>query len=90
MKFVTSSKIIPMLFIFLFPINYVFGQTRTSGGEGYFMMGVQKINIKNLNTILQQYNYPALDENYTSIGGSGYGIVNNFVIGGEGHGLIGS
>jgi len=90
MKLFSYKKIFSFFFMFSVLINQAVGQTRTSGGEGYFMVGMQKLDVKELNTILQQHNYPVLDENYVSLGGGGYGIVNNFVIGGEGHGLIGS
>ncbi len=90
MKQFTLTKILFVIFLFFNLSNQAISQDKTSGGEGYFMIGMQKIDVKNLNTLLKQYNYPALDENYVSLGGGGYGIVNNFVIGGEGHGLIGS
>lgn len=88
MTFRFSITIFILFFSFFF--NQAISQTKTSGGEGYFMVGMQKIDVKNLNSLLRVYDYPVLDESYTSIGGGGYGLVNNFVIGGEGHGLIGS
>jgi len=90
MKYINVTKITLLAFLLFNFSNQAIGQTKISGGEGYFMVGMQRIDVKNLNNILKQNNYPSLDENYTSIGGGGYGIINNFVIGGEGHGIIGS
>lgn len=84
-----SLSIMFLIFFVIF-FNQAISQSKTSGGEGYFMVGMQKIDVKNLNSLLRLNNYPSLDESYTSVGGGGYGIVNNFVIGGEGHGLIGT
>ncbi len=84
-----SSISIVLIFLTL-SFNQVIGQSKKTGGEGYFMVGMQKIDVKNLNSLLRLYNYPVLDEYYTFIGGGGYGIINNFVIGGEGQGLIGT
>ncbi|MGB9665157.1 MAG: hypothetical protein ACPL25_09620 [Ignavibacteria bacterium] len=84
MKFFSLILVLPLLSTIFY--SQAISQSRTSGGEGYFMVGIQKIDVKNLNSLLRNNNYPVLNESYPSIGGGGYGIINNFVIGGEGHG----
>lgn len=88
-KSITFRIFLSIIFLSFFS-NQLISQTKTSGGEGYFMVGMQMMDIQDLNTILQVHNYPTLDKYYTAIGGGGYGFVNNYVIGGEGFGLIGN
>lgn len=65
-------------------------QQKSVGGIGYFSTGYQTIDIKDLNSKLKSLGYPEFDKSYTSIGGGGFGVINDFVIGGEGYGLISS
>ncbi|MGB9772167.1 MAG: hypothetical protein ACPLX7_09395 [Candidatus Kapaibacteriota bacterium] len=53
------------------------------------MPGIQILNISNLNSKLQDKNYPKLSSSFTSFGGGGHAFIANFVVGGEGHGLFG-
>ncbi len=52
------------------------------------MFGVQvgtgKINLTDLNSKLEASGYPSLNENYTTFGLEGCGIINKWLIGGEG------
>lgn len=60
------------------------------GGMGYFMFGTTQIKINELNKMLKDNGYPECEENLTSFGGGGHGIIKDkVIIGGEGHGLIG-
>lgn len=62
---------------------------KISGGVGYFMPGVSFLNINKLNTTLQNKGYPKFPSSFSSFGGAGQAYISNFIIGGEGHGLIG-
>ncbi len=59
------------------------------GGAGYFMPGIQILSIGDLNSKLESKQYPKLSTSFTSFGGGGHAIIYNFVVGGEGHGLVG-
>ena len=95
-KFQKSSGItflIITLFLFI-SANNAYSQElkhrgRMGGGRGYFMFGFNNLDIKNLNTALENKGYSKLSDNFLSFGGGGHGIINRFIIGGEGHGLIG-
>lgn len=84
-------KILTTLFL-IFTILSVNGisKDKKSGGMGFFATGYQMIDIKELNSRLKLFGLPQFDKSYVSLGGGGFGILNNFVIGGEGHGLVGS
>ncbi len=86
--FYSFHKIFLMILILSILYNEGISQSKKSGGMGYFATGYQTINIKDLNTKLRNFGLPEFDNNYVSLGGGGFGIVNNFIIGGEGHGLI--
>lgn len=62
---------------------------KISGGSGYFMPGVAFLDISNLNSSLESKGYPKFPSSFTSFGGAGQAFISNFIIGGEGHGLIG-
>jgi len=60
------------------------------GGMGYSMFGRSTIDIGDLNEKLESKGYTKLSDSFFSVGGGGYGIINNrVIIGGEGHGLLG-
>lgn len=63
---------------------------RIYGGMGYFMTGGQILSIGSLNKRLEAKGYPGFSSTFTSFGGGGHAIISNFIIGGEGHGVIGS
>lgn len=64
-------------------------RTTIHGGAGYFMPGIQILSIGDLNSKLESKQYPKLSSSFTSFGGGGHAIIYNFVVGGEGHGLVG-
>jgi hypothetical protein len=60
------------------------------GGMGYSMFGNATINIDDLNAELASKGYAKLSDSFFSVGGGGHGIVNSkWIIGGEGHTLLG-
>lgn len=78
-----------IMIITIFNVNGV-SQNKRSGGMGFFATGYQVIDINKLNSRLKLFGLPQFDKNYVTLGGGGFGILNNFVVGGEGHGLVGS
>jgi len=62
--------------------------TKESGGMGYFMFGGSIIDIKALNSRLEDKGYSKISDNFVSLGGGGHVIIDRVIIGGEGHGLI--
>lgn len=76
-----------VLIIFLFFIPYVVFSI--SGGGGYFIFGHNVLDIENFNTALKNNGYNTMSNNFVSFGGGGHAVINNLVIGGEGHGLTG-
>jgi hypothetical protein len=59
-----------------------------SGGQGYFGIGVQTVEIEELNERLLGLGYPEFDRTMLSIGGGGYAVRGRtLMIGGEGYGL---
>jgi hypothetical protein len=59
-----------------------------SGGSGFFMVGIQNMDLDELNFALTSNGYPDFHDNFFSLGGGGYGVRNRLVIGGEGHALL--
>jgi len=62
----------------------------TYGGMGYFQTGYAIFNHGNLNDLLKASGMPELENGSLSFGGGGHSIIHNFIIGGEGHGLVGN
>lgn len=60
------------------------------GGFGYFLGGYQTMDLSALNDAMMQKGYPELQNGSVSIGGGGYYLLRNWMIGGEGCGLPGS
>ena len=65
-------------------------QNPMDGGQGGFQIGVMTLDLADLNSTLSAANYPGFNEQFLTIGGSGYGVRGRWLIGGEGQGLIGS
>lgn len=66
------------------------GQEKSSknfGGVGFFTPGIHFTNTSGLNKSLSDYGIPGFSGTAYSFGGAGGGIMNNFYIGGEGHGM---
>jgi hypothetical protein len=59
-------------------------------GRGFFDVGYIGLDMDDLNASLEAADLPALDGSFFTLGGGGYGARGRFLIGGEGHGLIGS
>lgn len=54
------------------------------GGAGHFMLGSVFMNLNSVNAYMADNQLPSFSGNCFNIGGGGYGVINNFVIGGEG------
>lgn len=86
-----NIKNFSLLFIMTISIiGYSQESNKISGGIGYFMPGFSFSNISDLNNRLLDYGYPELSTGSLTLGGGGHFIYKNFVIGGEGHGMIGN
>jgi hypothetical protein len=57
-------------------------------GRGFFMAGVQAMDIGCLNSRLRANGYGDFSDTFSSFGGGGYGIMGRFLIGGEGAGVF--
>lgn len=93
-KVKTIATLTMVAVIGLFSVSVAQGQeiradAKEGGGRGYFMFGSSIIDIKALNSRLENKGYSKLSDNFISFGGGGHGIINRVIIGGEGHGLIG-
>lgn len=93
-KFSTFGLSLTILLFALLFVNLAYAQEKpqpmsVSGGLGYFMFGGNILSIGDLNTRLENKGLPKFKSTFTSVGGGGHAIINNFVIGGEGHGLFG-
>jgi len=58
-------------------------------GGGYFQAGLMVLDTDELNAALLPAGYPALDDSFLTLGGGGFGMSGRFLIGGEGHAVIG-
>jgi len=58
------------------------------GGMGFFMGGMRPYVVNDINTSLNNNGLPELNDSLISLGGGGYGIIDRFLIGGEGHGIV--
>lgn len=74
-----------IIFLFLIPC-LVFS---LSGGSGYFIFGHNVLDIENFNTALKNNGYKTLSNDFVSFGGGGHIVIDDLVIGGEGHSLVG-
>jgi opacity protein-like surface antigen len=86
-KFKLISAFIPVALMSLLTISLA-QETKTRGGRGYFMTGANRLDLNGLNSTLQINNYPSFPDNLFSLGGGGHAVINQFIIGGEGHGLL--
>ena len=59
-----------------------------SMGMGDFMVGMNMLDLGDLNNSLAAQGYTEMDESFFAIGGGGYGIFKNIIIGGEGTGIM--
>jgi len=73
-----------LLLAFALATGLVSAQDRVFGGSGTFDIGIQTMDPDGLNDVLTPAGYGSLSGPALTIGGSGQGYVNNWVIGGEG------
>lgn len=59
-------------------------------GGGYFQAGFMMLDVDELNASLIGAGYPGLDDSYLTLGGGGFGMTGRFLLGGEGHAVVGS
>lgn len=63
---------------------------KESGGMGYSMFGSGTIGINDVNAKFESKGYSMMSDDFFSVGGGGHAIINNrWIIGGEGHNLLG-
>jgi hypothetical protein len=82
-------KKIVLVVVLLNVLVLVFAQRSRAlyGGFGWFETGIQQTNLENLNNELKA-NYSAeLNETFISLGGGGYSVIKNLMLGGEGKGF---
>ncbi|MEM1000549.1 MAG: hypothetical protein AAGN35_26080 [Bacteroidota bacterium] len=61
---------------------------KVSGGYGYFSAGIIDLETAPLNASLTGNGYGEASSTQITLGGAGFLIVRNFIIGGEGHGVV--
>lgn len=66
------------------------GDEASATGRGFFNVGYMGLDADELNAALAEGDLPSLDGSFLTLGGGGYGARGRFLIGGEGHGLLGS
>jgi hypothetical protein len=59
-------------------------------GRGFFMVGTQRLYVDDLNRSMDAAGYPGFSSSALTLGGGGLGSQGAFLIGGEGHGVLGS
>ena len=59
------------------------------GGFGYFMSGYQILNLEGINDAFKTSGFPEINNGSITVGGGGHYLFNNWLIGGEGYGLLG-
>jgi hypothetical protein len=64
--------------------------TRIEAGQGAFQVGYMKLDLSEFNRAITARGYPAIDDGFLSLGGSGYGGPGRWLFGGEGQVLIGA
>jgi opacity protein-like surface antigen len=60
------------------------------GGRGFFMIGAQQLDLDELNERLGDAGHPDFDDVALTLGGGGFFRRGRLILGGEGHGVIGS
>ena len=88
-----TFNVVACIILCMFVAGLCWGQESKNpyenGGMGYFMMGVGTNDIGNLNSMLKDYDYWDMSDMFISLGGGGHAIIKRFIIGGEGHNIIG-
>ena len=57
-------------------------------GRGYLQLGIQEVDLDELNARLAPYGVPTLDEGFLTFGGGGQFEIGRLLLGGEGHVLM--
>lgn len=90
------DKSIVLLFVLFFFTSQMLSaqesktKNKVYGGVGYFMMGYSGLQLDELNESFKSAGFPELAKGSITIGGGGHYIYKNFILGGEGHGLVGA
>jgi len=58
-------------------------------GRGFLMLGFQRMDVDGLNDRLRATGYPSFSSSVITVGGGGMGVHGGFLLGGEGHGILG-
>jgi len=58
------------------------------GGFGFFAAGIHSLDLSKMNTLLRNSGYATLPETYFTLGGGGFAMSRNWILGGEGAGLV--
>ena len=58
-------------------------------GMGYFMLGYDIPDLGELNSVLKTAGYPTFSDQFITLGGGGHSMVHCFILGGEGHAMVG-
>ncbi len=66
------------------------GRRPVYGGFGFFELGAQKMDVDELNDKLDSSYGLELDDVYYTMGGGGYSVMGNLMLGGEGKGVFAS
>lgn len=64
--------------------------TPDHGGRGFFMIGAQQLDLDPLNERLTDAGYAEFDDVALTLGGGGFFRRGRLILGGEGHGVLGS
>jgi hypothetical protein len=75
--------------VFAANIGWAEAESRKGGGSGYFMVGINSIDLDSLNSRLKAKGYSELSDTFTFVGGGGHGIVGKVIVGGGGGRLMG-
>lgn len=64
--------------------------TELQAGHGAFQVGYMQLGLTDLNAALTASGYPAIDDQFLTIGGTGFGGPGRWLFGGDGQALLGS
>ncbi len=86
-----NSLILRWIFmiILICSVSASLAQPKESEGRGFFMLGWRSVDMDKLNASMQSQEYAELSNSFLSIGGCGYSIMKNWILGGEGHAIEG-
>ncbi len=83
-----SVIILALFFMLLVPHTALHAIEIREGGAGGFMLGIQWLDLSELNSDLRANGFKAFSKSDLTYGGGGYGIIGDrLLIGGEGHGF---